>query len=267
MRILLYTLALALLPMLAQANHIESDLEGYWENNNTHTTIKIKAKRHGFKIKGLYGHKKSTHFKKNRRGQYIDSRGNELIIRTRNRIVFHNRYNGLKTRFTRPEKCGTEYGYNESYNNGYSTEHYDHHGDGYYSDNHQGHQDDGYYSGGYYRGDNDNRDRRKSQTDSPRNRLSYTPTRIDDDRLRKMEGTWLSQGSNVKKVIVVSTRDGIKVKDTTNDKWHRYKLSEDRRSLMDQKGNFYQMDGQSLFWTAKNGKRVLRLEKKSSGTF
>ena len=263
MRLIIYTLALALLPMLAQANHIERDLEGSWESYRTHTTIQIKAKRNGFKIKGLYGQRKATRFKRNRRGQYIDSRGNELIIRSRNRIVFHNRHNGRKTRFTRSINCGSGYNYNDSYSSG----HYEHYSDGYYGNPNQDHQDDGYYSGGYYRGDNDNRDGRRSKTDSGQNRLSYTPSRIDDDRLRKMEGTWLSQGSNSKKIIVVSTRDGIKVKDTTNDKWHRYRLSTDRKSLTDDRGNLYQLDDTFLFWTGKNSKRIIRLEKRSNTTF
>ncbi len=249
--------------MLAQANHIERDLEGFWESRNTHTTIKVDAQRHGFIIKGLYGRKKSARFKRSRRSQYIDSRGNELIIKSRYRIEFYNRHNGQRTRFIRQMKCGNGYQNNGYYNSGYSTEHYDHYGDGYYgNNNHQGHQNDGYYSGGYDRGD-----RRKSQTDSGRNRLSYTPSLIDADKLRKIEGTWLSQGSNGKKVIIVSTRDGIKVKDTTNDQWHRYKLSTDRTSLVDKKGNLYQIDGTSLYWTANSGKRVLKLNKKSKNTF
>ena len=263
MRIFIYTLALALLPMLAQANPIERNLEGFWESHTTHTTIKIHAKRNGFKIKGLYGQRKATRFKRNRRGQYIDSRGNELIIRSRNRIVFHNRHNGRKTRFTRSINCGN----GNNYNNSYSSGHYEHYSDEYYGNSNQGQQDDGYYSGGYYRENNNNKDGRRPKTDSGRTRLSFTPARIDDDRLRKMEGTWMSHGYNEKKIILVSTRDGIKVKDTTNDKWHRYKLSSDRKSLVDEKGNLYQVEGKSMFWTDKSGTRTLKLEKKSKNTF
>ncbi len=262
MRLLIYTLALAFLPMLAQANHIQKDLEGYWENHSTHTTIKVDAKRYGFKIKGLYVNQRYTRFHRNHRGQYIDSRGNELKIKSRTRIVFHNRHNGLKTRFTKQHHRTRGYGYGRSH----TTPQYDQSGGRYYNTDRQGYQDDGYYNDGYYK-NGETRDRYIPKSKSQRNRLSYTPTRIDDSRLRSIEGTWMNYGSNAKKVIIVSTRDGIKVKDTTNDKWHRYKLSPDRKSLVDEKGNLYQMEGETLYWTANDSKRVLKLDKKSKNTF
>lgn len=264
MRILLYTLAMAVLPMLAQANHIERNLEGYWDNHQTQTTIKIKAKRYGFNIKGIYGSNRWTKFRKNNRGQYRDSRGNKLVIRHRDRIEFVNRYNRLITPFRRQISFGNHYGHTHQGN--YHYESYDHYGEGY---------QDGYYStcrdtgrqGGYYRGDDGSR--RSDSTGNPRgqNKLSYTPLRIDTDRLRALEGTWKSQGRNGKQVIIVSTRDGIKVKDMTNDQWHRYRLSTDRKSMIDDKGNLYQIGNKSLYWISNNSKRILKLEKVSSTTF
>jgi len=267
MRILLYTLAMAVLPMLAQANDFERGLEGYWDNYQTQTTIKVKAKRYGFKVKGIYGKRKWTKFRKNHRGQYRDSRGNKLVIRHRNRIEFVNRHNRLITPFRRQVSCGNGFSYGPSNRGNYNVEYYDYYGGGY---------QDGYYSnrdrnlddqGGYYRGDGSTRRKERTDSNRGRNKYSYTPLRIDDDQLKEMEGTWKSEGRNGKKVIIVSTRDGIKVKDTTNDKWYRYRLSSDRKSLIDDKGNLYQMGKKSLFWTSNNSKRILKLEKTSHTTF
>lgn len=263
MRLLIYTFALAILPVMAEANHTERDLEGYWENLNTHTIIKVDVKPYELRIKGIYNRRKSTRFTKNRRGQYIDSRGNELIIRSRSSIIFRNRHNGLNTRFTRP----AQYRRRNHHTNGYTTKRYNQYGEGSYSNRHLYSQDDGYYSQRYDREEQNPKDRNPSQSPSYHNPLSYSPDRIDDTRLKNLEGTWRNQGSNSKKVIIVSTRDGIKVKDTSNDQWHRYKLSTDRKSLIDDKGNLYQVDAQSMYWTAHNEKRILKLEKISKNTF
>lgn len=255
MRIILYTLALALLPMLAQANHIERNLEGFWESRSTHTTIKIDAKRYGFKIKGLYNQRRSVRFNRNRRGQYIDSRGNELIIRSRTRIDFLNRHNGRKTRFARSVLDRAPNRYNRSYyRNNNSSDYYN------YTDSDRN-------SRGYYRDNFAYGSRNEGQSNDRKNDIYYTPIRIDESRLRTLEGTWRNQGSNGKKVIIVSTRDGIKVKDTTSDKWYRYRLSTDRKSLQDDKGNLYQLDNKLLYWTASSGKRIIILEKQSKNTF
>lgn len=254
---------MAVLPMLAQANHIERDLEGYWDNYQSQTTIKVRAKRYGFKIKGIYGQNRWTKFRRNHRGQYRDARGNKLIIRSRNRIEFINRYNRLITPFRRQGTCASDYGYGAPYNDYYQYEQYY---DGYYDDYNSHQYRNRNRTDGYYRGD----ERRRQKDYKPdTNRHSYTPIRIDQDRLRKIEGTWKSEGRgrNSKKVIVVSTRDGIKVKDTTTNKWHRYKLSSDQKSLIDEKGNIYQVGKKSLYWTSNNSKRILKLDKISSSTF
>lgn len=268
MRILLYTLALAVLPMLAQANHIERDLEGYWDNYQTHTTIRVKAKRYGFKIKGIYGDNRWTKFRRNHRGQYRDSRGNKLVIRSHNRIEFVNRYSRLVTPFMRH---GRDRKSHRRYRNNYRYKQYDYYGDGYQygQDNGSGYYNEDYsdYQGGYYRGDDRNGNRERSADNREPNILNFTPMRIDSERLRALEGTWRSKGNSGKKVIIVSTRDGIKVKDTTNDKWYRYRLSSDLKSLTDDRGNQYQLEQESLFWIAADGKSVLRLEKKSNTTF
>ena len=266
MRILLYTLAMAVLPMLAQANHIERDLEGFWNNYQTQTTIRVKAKRYGFKVKGLYDTNRWTKFRRNHRGQYRDSRGNKLVIRNRNRIEFVNRHNRLITPFRRISVRRLDND-RSSHRDNYRREYYDHYGEGYQDGYYNNDYRDSNFQGGYYRG-NSGGDR-SDDIDNGRsgNSLSYTPLRIDEDRLRKIEGTWKSEGRNGKEVIVVSTRDGIKVKDTTNNKWHRYRLSNDRKSLLDDKGNLYQMDKKSLYWTGKNSRRILELKKSSNTTF
>lgn len=257
---------MAVLPMLAHANHIERNLEGYWNNYQTRTTIKVKAKPYGFKVKGIYGNNRWTKFRKNRRGQYRDSRGNKLVIRHRNRIEFVNRHNRLITPFRRSSARRFD-DRRPSYRDNYSREYYDHYGEGYQGDYYDNSYRDSNSQGGYYRGDSGGNQNGRLDNGRGDNPLSYTPLRINDERLQRIEGTWKSEGRNGKKVIIVSTRDGIKVKDTTNDKWHRYRLSSDRISLIDDKGNLYQMDGNSIFWTGKNNRRVLRLEKISSKTF
>lgn len=37
-----------------------------------------------------------------------------------------------------------------------------------------------------------------------------------------------------------------------------YKLSDDRKSRVAEKGSVYQLDGKSLYWTDRSGKRVLK---------
>ncbi len=257
---------MAVLPMLAQANHIERNLEGFWNNCQTQTTIRVKAKRYGFKVKGLYDSHRWTKFRRNNRGQYRDSRGNKLVIRNRNRIEFVNRYNRLITPFRRASIRNYD-NVRPSNRDHYRRKYYDHYGndnqEGYYGNQYR----DANPQGGYYRGESQSNQSGSFDNNGSDNSLSYTPLRIDENRLRSIEGTWKSAGRNGKKVIVVSTRDGIKVKDTTNDKWHRYRLSSDRKSLIDDHGNLYQMAKQSLYWKGNNNKRVLKLEKISGTTF
>jgi len=269
MRILLYTLALAVLPILAQANSIERSLEGTWINNQTQTTMRVRAKRYGLKIKGLFRRNRTTKFRRSGNGRYIDNRGNELFIKGRNRLVLINRNNGQRLRFNRPVVCGNEYRYGPQYFDRYYQDQYYNSGDRYYGNGSQ--YVDENYSGGYYKTDGRTNQRRERRSaDRPqreRNTPNFTPNKIDESRLNKIEGTWQSEVYNRKSVIVVSTRDGIKVKDTTNDKWHRYRLSTDGLTMTDDKGNSYQIDNNHLYWVSKDRLRIVKLIKKSSATF
>ena len=147
MRALIYTLLIAALPMIVEAGHIERQLEGYWENHYTDSSIKIKAQSYGFKIKGIEGERGWTKFKKNKHGQFQDHCGNRLLIRHDRLIEIH--YRALR-RTIPYRKKGSNNNYSETYHNGvYQGGHghnpYEYSNDGYYE---QG----SYYGSGYSRG-------------------------------------------------------------------------------------------------------------------
>lgn len=217
-------------PFLASATHFD-DLAGYWDNFETQKTIKIKCKRYGIKIKGLYRRGRWTKFRQYDLGRYQDDSGNEIRVRNAYSIEFINRYSGHIVPFVR-----------------------------------QGYQD--FYSPRR----NEKYKIARAPKSRNKNKRYYTGEHHDtspstpyaevwtDRILQQIEGTYAPEIDLSRKVMILNTRDGIRVKELNTGKWYRYLLSEDRKAAKDKNGNSYILSSGELYWKGANGKTI-RLSK------
>lgn len=81
-------------------------------------------------------------------------------------------------------------------------------------------------------------------------------------RLSQLEGTWESNKPN-KEIVILETRNGIKVKFVGEKKWTRFdNVSYDNRILKDKKGNEYSIiSPDKLEWRDRHGDRTISLRK------
>ena len=243
---------LTLIPMLAHADHSTDYLEGKWNNDQLHKTIKIKTHRNSIRVKGLYS-SRYVKFLKNHRGQFVDNRGNKIILDNAYRIVFFNRSNGLITPFRKQN-------WRQNHHCGVNC--------AYCLENRSDHE---YYDLQYRDQDinlgSNNRNYQPSNPTYGHINENIRPTNLDQNTLQNIEGTWRSTGQYQRDVIVLNMRDGIKVKDVKTGKWYRYYLTPNKDSVQDEKGNQYIYSNNILYWKDKNENQIIRLELVSKDTF
>lgn len=240
MKAILYTIILAILPLVMQADHNPRSLDGLWNNHNTQKTIKIKSTNRSIKVKGLYNHRNRwVKFRRNHRGVYRDSRGNRLVQKDFNRLEFYNSHNGIIVSFARVRRPRPQTQY--------------HH----YNDHRSQRQ------GGYYRDKKNNRYNTNHQE-----HRNIQPLNISESRLRDIEGTYRAKDVQSSSYIIVSTRDGIRVKEKGTSNWYRYTTASDNLSLIDKKGNKYIISrDNNIYWISNTDQNTIQLHRISQETF
>lgn len=239
MRHILITLLLVI-PFVASAGHHYDWLEGYWDNTYLDRTVKIKAKSYGLKIKSLYRNKKWSKFRYDCQDQLKDRNGNIIRILSHNRIEFINTYTGHAVTFHRHRDCPNY----DRYDHGHYDEYYDDYG---------------------YR-NTDRKRRRSKRKYKSEHSNPQVAQRLDEKSLYQLEGTYAPQGYGDRRVVILSTRDGIKVKDKRNGQWFRYRLSADGYALINDKGHRYQLLDGRLVWLRSADAKALQLNKISGDT-